>query len=167
MPVWKSRICSSVNSTMRSCSIGALSKNMHAFTLLCIVDSTFLINWTSPFPNWRGVWCFYFEIEIIMSRQCRPWSDAVFCSVLSGPGSDFILWDTRHKWINKVNWAATWQNQKMAVRPAKTRISLGIHPVWTVFAVGMKKAWVLSYPLSAQPRLWLDWADAQANPSLC
>ena len=27
----------------------------------------------------------------------------------------------------------------------------------------MKKAWVLSYPLSAQWRLWSDWADAQAD----
>ena len=30
----------------------------------------------------------------------------------------------------------------------------------------MKKAWVLSYPLSAQGRLWSDWADAQADLSL-
>ena len=35
-----------------------------------------------------------------------------------------------------------------------------------VFAVHMKKAWVLSYPLSAQRRLWSDWADAQADLSL-
>ena len=35
-----------------------------------------------------------------------------------------------------------------------------------VFAVRMKKAWVLSYPLSAQWRLWSDWADAQADLSL-
>ena len=27
----------------------------------------------------------------------------------------------------------------------------------------MKKHWVLSYPLSAQRRLWSDWADAQAE----
>ena len=32
-----------------------------------------------------------------------------------------------------------------------------------VFAVHMKKAWVLSYPLSAQQRLRSDWADAQAD----
>ena len=50
--------------------------------------------------------------------------------------------------------------------PAKTQISLGIRPVWSVFAVRMKKAWVLSYPLSAQQRLWSDWADAQADLSL-
>ena len=30
----------------------------------------------------------------------------------------------------------------------------------------MKKSWVLSYPLSAQRRLWSDWADAQADLSL-
>ena len=30
----------------------------------------------------------------------------------------------------------------------------------------MKKAWVLSYPLSAQRRLWSDWVDAQADLSL-
>ena len=28
-------------------------------------------------------------------------------------------------------WAATWQNQQMSVRPAKTQISLGIRPVWS------------------------------------
>ena len=57
------------------------------------------------------------------------------------------------------------KTNKMTVRPAKTRISLGIHPAWWVFAVRMKKAWVLSYPLSTQWRLWSDWADAQADLS--
>ena len=46
---------------------------------------------------------------------------------------------------------------KWHVRPAKTQISLGIR---------MKKAWVLSYPLSAHRRLWSDWVDAQADLSL-
>ena len=41
-----------------------------------------------------------------------------------------------------------------------------ILPVWSVFAVRMKKAWVLSYPVSAQQRHWSDWADAQADLSL-
>ena len=45
---------------------------------------------------------------------------------------------------------------------AKTQISLGIR----VFAVCMKKVWVLSDPLSAQRRFWSDWADAQADLSL-
>ena len=55
---------------------------------------------------------------------------------------------------------------KWHVRPVKTQISLGIRPVWSVFAVRMKKALVFSYPLSARPRLWSDWADAQADLSL-
>ena len=52
---------------------------------------------------------------------------------------------------------------KWHVRPAMTPISLGIRPVWSVFAVRMKKPWVLSYPLSAQRRLWSDWADARLS----
>ena len=43
-----------------------------------------------------------------------------------------------------------------------------VHPpsLIRVFAVRMKKARVVSYPLSAQRRLWSDWADAQADLSL-
>ena len=55
---------------------------------------------------------------------------------------------------------------KWHVRPAKSQISLGIRPVWSVFAVRIKKAWVFSYPFSAQRRLWSDWADAQDDLSL-
>ena len=87
------------------------------------------------------------------------------------------------------------KSTKWPVRPAKTQTSLGIRPVWSesslsawrklrslatywahsdghppnlirVFAVRMKKAWPLSYLLSAQRRLWSDWADAQADQSL-
>ena len=35
-----------------------------------------------------------------------------------------------------------------------------------VFAVRMKKPWILSYPLSAQWGLWSDWVNAQADLSL-
>ena len=64
-------------------------------------------------------------------------------------------------------WAASWQTPtKWHVRPAKTQISLGIRPVWSVFPVRLKKAWVLSYPLSVQRRLWSDLADAKADLTL-
>ena len=53
------------------------------------------------------------------------------------------------------------------LRSAWTFALLDIRPVWSVFAVRMKKVWVLSYPLSAQRRLWSDWVDAQADLSLC
>ena len=57
------------------------------------------------------------------------------------------------------------KTNKVSVHPAKTQISLGIRPVWSVFAVRLKKARILSYPLSAQRRLWSGWADAKADLS--
>ena len=63
--------------------------------------------------------------------------------------------------------AATWQNQQNGCAPNEDSDQLG-HPssLIRVFAVRMKKAWVLNYPLSAQRRLRSDWADAQADLSL-
>ena len=55
---------------------------------------------------------------------------------------------------------------KWHVPQAKTQVSLGIRSVWSVFTVHMKKAWVLSYPLSAQRRLWSVLVDGQADMSL-
>ena len=58
---------------------------------------------------------------------------------------------------------------KWFVRPAKTLISLGIHPpsLIRVCAARMKKCWVLSFLPSAQWRLWSDCTDVQADLSLC
>ena len=57
---------------------------------------------------------------------------------------------------------------KWAVCPdVKTQTSLSICPDWWVFTICMKKAWVLSYWLSPQQRLWSDWADDQADLNLC
>ena len=54
----------------------------------------------------------------------------------------------------------------MAYAPSEDSEQPGHPPsLIRVFAVRIKKAWVLSYPLSAQRRLWSDWADAQADPS--
>ena len=60
------------------------------------------------------------------------------------------------------------KTSKVSVRPAKTQISLGIRmpSLIRVFAVRMKKSWVISYTLSAQRRLWSDWAIAQTDLSL-
>ena len=96
------------------------------------------------------------KIFSLFSSMLMDISDSIFyrCYV----GIDFWLvkiiqqlrFEPSHDKTNKIN-----------VRPAKTQISL-----IRVFAVRMKKAWVLSYPLSAQRRLWSDWADAQADLSL-
>ena len=55
----------------------------------------------------------------------------------------FFFWE-----ITKMSQCMT-KSTKWNVHPAKTQISLGIHPVWSVFAVSMKKAWVLSDQLRA------------------
>ena len=67
----------------------------------------------------------------------------------------------------KSRWATTWQNQQNECAPSEDSDQPG-HPLSLirVFAVRMKKPWVLSYPLSAQWRFWSDWADAQADLSL-
>ena len=69
--------------------------------------------------------------------------------------------------VIKLKWAATWQNQQSECAPSEDSDQPG-HPPSLIrfFAVRMKKAWALSYPLSAQRRLWSDWADAQADLSL-
>ena len=59
------------------------------------------------------------------------------------------------------------KTNKMACAPSEDSDQLGHPPsLIRVFAVHMKKAWVLSYPLSAQQWLWSDWADAQADLSI-
>ena len=81
-----------------------------------------------------------------------PWSTSEFC--LCPISCELIL-------------AATWQNQQNDCAPSEDSDQSGHPPsLIRVFAVRMKKAWVLSYPLSAQRRLWSDWTDAQADLSL-
>ena len=62
-----------------------------------------------------------------------------------------------HLMTKPTKWLCTQQRLRSAWHPPSL--------IW-VFAVGMKKAWILSYPLSAQRRLWSNWADAQADLSL-
>ena len=70
-------------------------------------------------------------------------------------------------WIPEQIWAASWQNQQNEHAPSEDSDQPGHPPsLIRVFAVRMKKPWVLSYLLSAQRRLWSDWADAQAGLSL-
>ena len=55
----------------------------------------------------------------------------------------------------------------MACAPSEDSDQSGHTPVWSVFAVRIKNGLVLTYTLSAQRRLWSDWADAQVDLSLC
>ena len=55
----------------------------------------------------------------------------------------------------------------MACAPSEDSEQPGHPPsLIRVFAVRLKKASVLSYPLSAQRKIWSDWADAQVDLSL-
>ena len=67
-----------------------------------------------------------------------------------------------------ITWAASWQNKQTDNATSEDSNQPG-HPPSLIrdLAIRMKKAWVLNYPLSAQRRLWSDWADAQADLSLC
>ena len=62
-------------------------------------------------------------------------------------------------------WTAAWQNQQNNMGTQR-RLRSASASLIRAFAIRMKKHWVLSYPLSAQRRLWSDWADAPADLSL-
>ena len=67
-------------------------------------------------------------------HQPSNWSLAVLCNI-------------------EVVWAASWQNQQNDCAPSEDSDQPGHPPsLIRVFAVRMKKAWLLSYPLSAQRR---------------
>ena len=59
-------------------------------------------------------------------------------------------------------WVCAQRRLRSAWASAQSDQSLRCLPrlIW-VLAVRMKKAWILSYPLSTQQRHWSDWADAQ------
>ena len=55
------------------------------------------------------------------------------------------------QWMEITNWAASWQNQQCGCAPSENSDQLGQQPsLIRVFAVRMKRAWVLSYPSSAR-----------------
>ena len=59
------------------------------------------------------------------------------------------------------------KTNKMACAPSADSDQPGHPPsLIRVFAVRMKNAWALSYPLSGKRRLWSDWVDAQPDLSL-
>ena len=64
-------------------------------------------------------------------------------------------------------WATSWQNQQSDCALSEDSDQPGHSPsLIRVFAVRTKKAWVLSYPLSAKQKPWSDWVDARADLSL-
>ena len=62
-------------------------------------------------------------------------------------------------------WATSWQSQQNGMCAQQRLRSGWASSLIRVFVVRLKKARILSYPLSAQRRLWSDLADAQADLS--
>ena len=89
-------------------------------------------------------------------RGCGGWS--VLLLFAYGIRHVFVI-----IWLSNIGisiWAATWQNQENDCAPSEDSDQPGRPPsLIRVLAVRMKKVWVLSYPLSAERRLWSDWTD--------
>ena len=80
------------------------------------------------------------------------------------PGSSVFNEIRAIVWLLLHIWATSWKNQQSDCAPSEDSDQPGRPPsLIRVFAVCMKKGWVLGYPLSAQRRLWSDWADDQAD----
>ena len=71
---------------------------------------------------------------------------------------------TSSHWRWVFNWAGAWQDQ--INDPCGQQRLRSAWALFRVFAVHMRKPWVLGYPYSAQWRLWSDWAESQADPSI-
>ena len=97
-----------------------------------------------------------------VSRPCTDGWD-VICGCCSSSPFTSELW----YWYLVDRWAASWQNQQNGMcAQRRLRSAWASAQSDQSFAVRMKKAWVLSYPLSAKRKVLSDWADAQADLSL-
>ena len=92
------------------------------------------------------------------------WNSA-WCCLVSSSGT-FRRRNQKPK--RRFKWAASWQNQQngMCAQRRLRSAWASAQSDQSLRCPRMKKAWVLSYPLSAQRRLWSDWADAQADLTL-
>ena len=96
----------------------------------------------------------FMPVKTWLSIACDTAFYAIIFVVLYPFIENLLLFSQHHltfPW--KLNWPGAWQNQQNDLCKAKTQISLGICPVWSVFAVCMKKSWALSFLLSTQGRL--------------
>ena len=90
-----------------------------------------------------------FYAKVVNSLLNSPWAEVEFSNDAKG----FVI----------SIWAATWKTQQNGCATSEDSDPPSLI---RVFAIRMKKSWVLSYPMSAQRRLWSDWADAQADLNL-
>ena len=108
-----------------------------------------MVRGQSKFAKWTCSWKdFSPYFDVFTCIPCRPWPR---CHILC-----HLTWSLVSA---KVTWAAAWQNQQN-----DTYAQQRLRSAWA--SVCMKKARVLSYPLSKQRRRWSDCEDAQAYLSL-
>ena len=70
--------------------------------------------------------------------------------------------------MTKTRWATTWQNQQNECAPSEDSDQPGHSPsLFRVFAVRSMGSWGPNVSSCGQQRLWSDWADGQADLSLC
>ena len=81
-------------------------------------------------------WTMYQKTNFQPIRMCLPHAHVTYLANVTN------FCTRRHAHWVYCNEPRHGKTKKMNVRPAKTQISLGIRPVWSVFAVRMKKAWV-------------------------
>ena len=90
---------------------------------------------------------------------------ALFGAVWSG--STLFAQTYLSKHLISSSWSVNWQNQQNDCGSAKTQISLAIHPVWSESSLCAQLIAKDSTFLHTDSEDWSDWADAQADLSLC
>ena len=100
----------------------------------------------------------------------------ISCSALLSPSciQIFLIFFLFNIFITKANNGClqkietSWQNQQNDIcAQGRLRSAWASAQSDRVFAVPIKKHWIFSYPSSALRSLWSDWADDQADQSLC
>ena len=123
--------------------------------------------WQNAKTYWWKHFCLLIRWGHPSKYLCFPLPDP-FKKRRVGQSVKIFFFFPQRRLMNSKMWetAAAWQNQQNDLCAQRTQIRLGIHPIWSVFAVRMKKPWDLSYSMSISED-WSDWADAQADLSLC
>ena len=131
------------------------------FMLISVIDSPFYQFWRNYLSS-NGT--FFRNIAVLTRKVCFAHQNSCnshlswWLRCLKAP-TCFPNMELNELHCDKTN--------KMTVHPAKTRISLGIRPVWSESSLCTQ--WVAKDPsfLRADSEGWSDWADAQADLSLC
>ena len=117
-----------------------------------------------PLSTQRSLWSDWADAQADLSLR---WAHSHFVGFVMRRLKSVALISLLQEHDSGNKLAATWQNQQSECASSEDSDQAGHPPsLIRVFAVRMKIAWVHSYPLSAQRRLWSDWADAQADLSL-